>query len=39
MKVEGFIAGRLRFKGRMAVVAIAISFFIMIISCVRPYRG
>ena len=32
MKVEGFIAGRLRFKGRMAVVAIAISFFIMIIS-------
>lgn len=32
MKVEGFIAGRLRFKGRMAVVAIAISFFIMIVS-------
>lgn len=32
MKVEGFIAGRLRFKGRMAVVSIAISFFIMIIS-------
>lgn len=32
MKVEGFIAGRLRFKGRMAVIAIAISFFIMIIS-------
>ena len=32
MKVEGFIAGRLRFKGRMAVVAIAISFFIIIIA-------
>ncbi len=32
MKVEGFIAGRLRFKGRMAVIAIAISFFIIIIS-------
>ncbi len=32
MKVEGFIAGRLRFEGRMAVVAIAISFFIIIIS-------
>ena len=32
MKVEGFIAGRLRFKGRMAVIAIAISFFIMIVA-------
>ena len=32
MKVEGFIAGRLRFKGRMAITAIAISFFIIIIS-------
>ena len=32
MKVEGFIAGRLRFKGRMVITAIAISFFIIIIS-------
>ncbi len=32
MKAEGFIAGRLRFKGRMAVIAIAISFFVMIIA-------
>lgn len=32
MKVEGFIAGRLRFKGRMAVVAIAISFFVIIVA-------
>ena len=32
MKVEGFIAGRLRFKGGMAITAIAISFFIIIIS-------
>ena len=32
MKVEGFIAGRLRFKGRMAITAIAISFFIIITS-------
>lgn len=32
MKAEGFIAGRLRFKGRVAVAATAISFFIIIIS-------
>lgn len=32
MSVEGFIASRLRFKGRLAVVAIAVSFFVMIIS-------
>lgn len=32
MSVEAFIASRLRFKGRLAVVAIAVSFFVMIIS-------
>lgn len=32
MKVEGFIAGRLRFKGRIAAVSIAVSFFVMILS-------
>ena len=32
MKAEGFIASRFRFKGRLAVVAIAVSFFVMIIS-------
>ncbi|MBR4809067.1 MAG: ABC transporter permease [Bacteroidales bacterium] len=32
MKAEGFIASRLRFKGRLAIVAIAVSFFVMIIS-------
>lgn len=32
MKAEGFIAGRLRFKGRVAVTATAISFFIIILS-------
>ena len=32
MKAEGFIAGRLRFKGRVAVAATAISFFIIILS-------
>ena len=32
MRLEGFIAGRLSFKGRIAVIAIAISFFIMIVS-------
>lgn len=32
MKVEGFIAGRLRFKGRMAAIATAISFFVIIIA-------
>ena len=30
MTTGGFIAGRLGFKGRMAVIAIAISFFVMI---------
>ena len=30
MNTESFIAGRLRFKGRLAVVAIAISFLVMI---------
>lgn len=32
MKVEGFIASRLRFKGKMAVIAIAISFLVMILA-------
>jgi len=32
MQVEGFIAGRLRFKGRMAAIATAISFFVIIIA-------
>lgn len=32
MTAEGFIAGRLGFKGRMAVIAIAISFFVMIVA-------
>ena len=32
MTPESFIAGRLRFKGRMAVTAIAISFFVMILA-------
>ncbi|MBO4566320.1 MAG: ABC transporter permease [Bacteroidales bacterium] len=32
MKAQAFIASRLRFKGRLAVVAIAVSFFVMIIS-------
>ena len=32
MDVAGFIAGKLRFKGRLAVVAIAISFLVMIIA-------
>ena len=32
MKAQGFIASRLRFKGKLAVVAIAVSFFVMIIS-------
>ena len=32
MKAEGFIASRLRFKEKMAVVAIAISFLVMIVA-------
>ena len=32
MKAGGFIASRIRFKGHLAVVAIAVSFFVMIIS-------
>lgn len=32
MKVESFIASRLRFKGKMAVIAIAISFLVMILA-------
>lgn len=32
MKAESFIASRLRFRGRMAVIAIAISFLIMIVA-------
>lgn len=32
MKVEGFIAERLRFEGRMAIIAIAISFFVIILA-------
>ncbi|MBR4826939.1 MAG: ABC transporter permease [Bacteroidales bacterium] len=32
MKAEAFIASRLRFKGRMAAVATAVSFFVIVIS-------
>ena len=32
MKAVPFIAGKLRFKGRLATVAIAVSFFVMILS-------
>lgn len=32
MNASGFIAGRLRFKGKMAMICIAISFLVMIIS-------
>lgn len=32
MKAEGFIAQKIRFKGRLAVVAIAVSFFVMILA-------
>lgn len=32
MKVERFIAGRLRFEGKIATIAIAISFLVMIIA-------
>lgn len=32
MKVESFIAGRLRFEGRVAIIAIAISFFVIILA-------
>ena len=32
MRAEGFIARRLRFKGRLAVAAISVSFFVMILS-------
>lgn len=32
MKIESFIARRLRFEGRVAVIAIAISFFVMILA-------
>ena len=32
MKAGRFISRRLRFKGRLATVAIAVSFFVMIIS-------
>ena len=32
MKAEGFISGRIRFKGNIAVAATAVSFFIMIIA-------
>ena len=32
MKAEGFIASRLRFKGKLATVAIAVSFLVMILS-------
>ena len=32
MKAEGFVASRLRFKEKMAIVAIAISFLVMIVA-------
>ena len=32
MKVESFIARRLRFEGRVAIIAIAISFFVIILA-------
>lgn len=32
MKASAFIAGKLRFKGRIAMVSIAISFFVMILA-------
>ena len=32
VKAEGFIARKLRFKGRLAIVAISVSFFVMILS-------
>lgn len=32
MRAEPFIAAKLRFKGRLAMVAIAVSFFVMILS-------
>lgn len=32
MTTEGFIAGRLEFKGKMAVIAIAVSFLVIIIA-------
>ena len=32
MKAEGFIASRLLFKEKMAIVAIAISFLVMIVA-------
>lgn len=32
MNTEGFIANRIRFKGRVAVTAMAISFFVIIIA-------
>ena len=32
MNAESFIASRLRFKGRLAAIAIAVSFFVMILS-------
>ena len=32
MGAEGLIAGRLRFRGKMAVTAVAVSFFVMIVA-------
>ena len=32
MGVTGFIARRLQFKGRMAIVVIAISFFVIVLA-------
>lgn len=32
MNAEGLIAGRLRFRGKLAVTAVAVSFFVMIIA-------
>lgn len=32
MNAEGLIAGRLRFRGKMAVTAVAVSFFVMIVA-------
>lgn len=37
MDVTGFIAGKLRFKGKVAMVSIAISFFVMILAVSISY--
>ena len=37
MDVSYFIGGRLRFKGRMAVISIAVSFLVMIVAVSVSY--